>query len=189
MLVATDLQTANGLCLSFSLGAGSVLAVTGASGSGKTLLLRALADLDPVGGQVTLNGRACADGPGWAWRAQVTMVPAESAFWAPTLRDHLREDPGDLPDRLGLGPELLDAPVERLSTGERQRGALLRALLIRPAVLLLDEPTGPLDPATTTRVEAVLQDFVAQGGAIVLVTHDPAQAKRLRADRLELTPP
>ena len=67
------------------------------------------------------------------------------------------------------------------STGERQRLALARRSLVcrEPAVLLLDEPTGALDPASVAAVESLLLTRLRQGAAIVIVTHDPAQAQRL----------
>ena len=80
---------------------------------------------------------------------------------------------------LGLRTELLDAPVAQLSTGEKQRLALVRALLPNPPVLLLDEPTGPLDEVSVTQVETLLQQRLAGGTSILLVTHDPNQAIRL----------
>ena len=77
----------------------------------------------------------------------------------------------------------MDWSVARLSSGERQRLALLRVLANRPPVLLLDEPTANLDEATTARVEALLKDYRTLHGAGVLwVSHDPQQLRRV-ADR------
>ena len=87
----------------------------------------------------------------------------------------------DLAARLGLSAELFEGPVHRLSTGERQRLALVRALALDSPVLLLDEPTGPLDPESVGKVEALLQDRLAAGTTILLVTHDQRQAERLGA--------
>jgi ABC-type sulfate/molybdate transport systems ATPase subunit len=81
---------------------------------------------------------------------------------------------------------LFDAPLQRLSTGERQRLALLRALLRNPPVLLLDEPTGALDAASTALVEQELARRLADGLMLVLVTHDAQQAARLATRRFEL---
>jgi ABC-type multidrug transport system ATPase subunit len=88
---------------------------------------------------------------------------------------------------LGLAPALLDTEIERLSTGERQRLALVRSLARRPRVLLLDEPTGALDPDGVARVEALLREQLAAGMAILVVTHAGEQARRLaqRIFRLE----
>ena len=81
--------------------------------------------------------------------------------------------------RLSLAPSLLDAMVVQLSTGERQRLALIRALALASPVLLLDEPTGALDEKATSQVETVLRERLADGIAIVMVTHSPEQAARL----------
>ena len=70
-------------------------------------------------------------------------------------------------------------PADRLSTGERQRLGLLRAIVQNPRVLLLEEPTSALDPEATAKVEGVLREKLDAGVIIIMVTHDAAQAKRL----------
>lgn len=166
-----------------SLGRGTCAAITGASGSGKSLFLRMVADLDPNEGEVWLNEQARAAMPAPAWRKQVTYVAAESGWWAEIVIEHFplrrRDEIATLASSLGLRAELLDAPVAQLSTGEKQRLALVRALLPAPPVLLLDEPTGPLDEESVVRVEALLRQRMAAGTSILLVTHDPKQAERL----------
>src|SRR6185312_3699001 len=82
----------------------------------------------------------------------------------------------------GLVEGQFDAPVARLSTGERQRLAIIRALVLDSAALLLDEPTSALDTEDAMRVEAALQARLAQGCVIVMVSHDAGQAARLRAE-------
>jgi putative ABC transport system ATP-binding protein len=84
-----------------------------------------------------------------------------------------------LAEQLGLGAELLDAEVARLSTGEKQRLALIRALLLESPVLLLDEPTGALDQASVALVEAAIRDRLTKGVAVVMVTHDDLLGQRL----------
>jgi putative ABC transport system ATP-binding protein len=166
-----------------SLGRGTCAAITGASGSGKSLFLRMVADLDPNEGEVWLNEQARAAMAAPAWRKQVTYVAAESGWWAEIVLQHFphrgRDEIATLASSLGLRAELLDAPVAQLSTGEKQRLALVRALLPAPPVLLLDEPTGPLDEESVVRVEALLRQRMAAGTSILLVTHDPKQAERL----------
>jgi putative ABC transport system ATP-binding protein len=169
---------------------GSCAAITGPSGSGKSLFLRMIADLDPNEGEIWLNGRERASMPAPEWRKQVTYVSAESGWWADTVIEHFsataRSEIVALSARLGVRPDLLDAPVAQLSTGEKQRLSLVRALLPNPPVLLLDEPTGPLDEDSVTQVEALLQERLAAGTSILLVTHNPAQAERLGIRRYRM---
>lgn len=162
--------------------------MSGASGSGKSLFLRMIADLDPNEGLVRLNGKDRAAMPAHHWRKSIPYVAAESGWWAKTATDHFK--PADLKpakalaERLGVDAPLFDHPVERLSTGERQRLALVRALVLDSPALLLDEPTGPLDPASVQRVEDLLTERAAAGCVILMASHDPAQGLRLRARRL-----
>ena len=167
----------------FTVPSGTCTAITGPSGSGKSLMLRMIADLDPNDGEVWLDGQARASLPAPDWRKRVTYLAAESGWWTDKVGDHfaegMRGDVEMLAERVGLGRAQLDAPVIQLSSGEKQRLALIRALLVRPKVLLLDEPTGALDAASIARVEAILAEFTAGSGALILVTHDPEQAARL----------
>ena len=165
----------------FDLGAGEALGVAGPSGSGKTLFLRALADLDPNEGKLALSGETRAAMPAPRWRRRVTYVPSESGWWAESVREHFADWPAaaQTVESLGLAADCGDWPVARLSTGERQRLALARALVQEPDVLLLDEPTSGLDVQLTWTVEARLKEFLGAGGGLIFVTHDPAQARRL----------
>jgi putative ABC transport system ATP-binding protein len=173
-----------------SLGIGTCAAITGSSGSGKSLFLRMIADLDPNEGKVWLNGTERASIPAPEWRREATYVSAESGWWADTVIEHFarnkRSEVAGLAARLGLHSDLLDASIARLSTGEKQRLALVRALLLCPPVLLLDEPTGPLDEESVTKVEALLRERMASGISILLVTHDPNQAERLGDQRYRM---
>jgi ABC-type iron transport system FetAB ATPase subunit len=170
-----------------ALGPGGCLAVGGPSGSGKSLFLRMIADLDPNEGEVRLDGvpRETLSAP--AWRRKVPYVGAESGWWRVTPAEHFapadRAAAHELARRLGVRADALEDEVGRLSTGERQRLAIIRALVLASPVLLLDEPTGPLDPESVRLMEAVLQERLAAGTAIVLVSHDPEQAGRLGAER------
>jgi ABC-type iron transport system FetAB ATPase subunit len=170
------------------LKAGEAAAVSGASGSGKSLFLRMVADLDPNSGEVALDGRSRAAMSPTDWRGRAPYVAAESGWWRDRVADHFA--PGrlaaarQLGERVGLAAELFDGPVLRLSTGEKQRLAILRALVLDPPVLLLDEPTAPLDPESTRQVERVLKERLEGGMALVVVTHDARQAGRLGARHL-----
>lgn len=158
---------------------GGCVTVAGASGSGKTLLLRAIADLDPSQGEVLLDGRSRDTMTGPEWRRRVTYVAAESAWWAPGVEEHALDWPLPALQRLGFEPDVLQWEVQRLSSGERQRLALVRALAHQPDTLLLDEPTANLDHANTERVEQLIAEWRATGGCTCWVSHDPAQRARV----------
>ncbi|MDP9097185.1 MAG: ABC transporter ATP-binding protein [Pseudomonadota bacterium] len=167
----------------FTLRRGECLAVTGPSGAGKSLMLRMLADLDPHEGDALLDGIACSAMRASAWRRRVTYCAAESGWWLEEVGAHFAVVPTAAALRLNLRTDIFAQPVIACSTGERQRLALLRALQHDPAVLLLDEPTGALDREATEAVEALLAERRADGMAIVIVTHDDAQASRLATRR------
>jgi ABC-type iron transport system FetAB ATPase subunit len=165
------------------LASGECLAITGPSGAGKSLFLRMVADLDPNQGQMFLDGvdhRALA-AP--AWRRKVVYNAAEPGWWHERVADHFDGEAVEfvraMAPRLALAVSLLDDQVVQLSTGERQRMALIRALALASPVLLLDEVTGALDEDSTALVEAVLRERLAAGVAIAMVTHSAAQAARL----------
>jgi phosphate-transporting ATPase len=149
LLQVRDLRTNILKSASFSLATGECIAVKGTSGAGKTLLLRAIADLDPNQGLVSLEGRDRSTIPGPEWRRAVGYVPAEPGWWAETVGEHFGDwtAAAAVLTNLGLPEEAKSLEIARLSTGERLRLSLVRALIIRPKVLLLDEPTGASDVA------------------------------------------
>lgn len=166
--------------VNLTVGPGEVVCVSGPSGPGKSRLLRAIADLEPHAGRVALNGENRDALPAHAWRAQVMLVPAESQWWADRVGEHLAGPmPLDL-STLGFPDDASGWAVSRLSSGEKQRLALLRALSRKPAALLLDEPTANLDDHTTRRVEDWLLAEVAERGLMVIwVAHDAEQIRRV----------
>lgn len=188
MLRVQNLQRPGLRPTSFAVAAGECLAVMGASGSGKTLLLRALADLDPNEGLVELAGdtRESIDAPDW--RRRVCYLPAEAGWWTDHPREHFADwsKASAMLENLSLAVEIGDQPVMQLSTGERQRLALLRTLSLDPQVLLLDEPTAALDAEASVRVEALVQQRLHAGVAVIWVTHDLSQAKRMAKRVLQL---
>ena len=186
-LVAHALRTGPIERIDIALAAGSCLGVSGPSGSGKSLMLRALADLDPHQGDIRLNGAAQSDTSPTDWRRQVAWVAAESAWWADTVKEHFDHIDPSAWKALGFAPETADWEVRRLSTGEKQRLGLLRALQNEPQVLLLDEPTSALDASNTERVEKLISEYRSRtGAAVIWVSHDPAQLDRVSATRLDL---
>ncbi len=161
--------------------AGECIAIQGASGAGKSLLLRAIADLDPNEGKVSLDGQSRTVMSAPQWRRFVGLVPAESGWWAERVGDHFGAQAGlkELLDDVGMPQDALNWDVARLSTGERHRLAIIRCLALKPAVLLLDEPTASLDGEATDRIEGLLKRELNQGTTILIVTHDPEQASRI----------
>jgi phosphate-transporting ATPase len=169
------------ICVSFDLQDGECVALQGPSGIGKTLLLRAIADLDPNEGAVKLDGTPREAMPAPLWRKRVTYLAAEPGWWADVVQDHFSgwDDALPLVTRLGLPCSCGSWPVQRLSTGEKQRLALVRALMLRSRVLLLDEPTSALDPASAAAVESLIAERISDGTSVIWSTHDNAQARRV----------
>jgi ABC-type multidrug transport system ATPase subunit len=184
--------------VSFALAAGQCLFVSGASGSGKTRLLRALADLDPAEGTIMLEGAERSEMPAPEWRRLVRYVAAEPGWWAPVPRPHFSaeiEAVAPLVEVLGLERETLDRPLAQLSTGERLRLGLIRAVCGKPKVLLLDEPLAGLDHEASQRVEALIAAELDLGRIVVLVSHQRAAIQRraraelsIEAGTFRLTP-
>ncbi len=177
--------------VSLTVGGCEFVVVMGPSGCGKTtLLLAAGALLRPTRGQVLLNGQdpyAMSPGSRAQFRAvnigfvfqQFHLVPYLDVLdniLAPTLalggNGDVRARAVELAERFGLANRLRHVPAS-LSTGERQRVALARALFNRPKLLLADEPTGNLDEQNGQTVLRCLADFARDGGAVLLVTHEP----------------
>jgi len=175
--------------VSLDLAAGECAAVMGPSGAGKSLLLRQIADLDPGHGEAELAGRPRSRMRGYEWRRLVMYCQAEAGWWEDRVAPHFadRAAAAAIMGRLGLAEDKLDALVNELSTGERQRLGLVRALALAPRVLLLDEPTAALDQEATGRVEDELRRCLQGGAAILMVTHSADQAQRMarRSWRME----
>lgn len=169
--------------IDLELAAGECVCLSGSSGAGKSLLLRALADLDPHEGTVRLNGHDCLSLVPAQWRRRVGYLHAESQWWLDRVGAHF---PHGIPqglEQLGLPAQCMEWEVGRCSTGERQRLALLRLLANRPEVLLLDEPTASLDPTATAAAEALVAEYrTTHQAAVLWVSHDPGQIARV-ADR------
>jgi len=166
---------------SFELHSGECIALQGASGVGKSLLLRAIADLDPSEGVLKLDGVLRESMPAPLWRKKVTYVAAEPGWWAETVQEHFPvwDEAIPLIEKLGLPVACGTWNIRRLSTGEKLRLGLVRALMLGSRVLLLDEPTSALDANSTKIVESMIADRASMGAGIIWSTHDKAQAQRV----------
>jgi putative ABC transport system ATP-binding protein len=186
---------------SLALHAGDRAAITGPSGSGKSVLLRALALLDPLdGGDVRWHGNPISRHAMPRYRRNVAYVRQRPAMLDGTVEDNLRypyslrvyrdvsfdrERAAALVRAAGRSDDFLARRASELSGGEAQIAALVRVLQLEPEVLLLDEPTASLDPESSRAIESlVLAWFQAGDGgttqrAAVWVSHDLAQAQRV----------
>lgn len=173
--------------VSFTLQAGECVGLSGPSGEGKSLLLRAMADLIPHSGKIHLDGEECDHINPAQWRRRVGLLLAESHWWSDRVGDHFSEPDMAMVTALGFGEAVFDWQVSRCSSGEKQRLALLRLLANQPQVLLLDEPTASLDPDSVRRVESLIEKYRHEHGAPVLwVSHDPVQLGRVASRQLRL---
>jgi ABC-type iron transport system FetAB ATPase subunit len=173
--------------LTLAVESGQCMGLTGPSGAGKSLLLRAIADLDPHRGCVFLDGQACDQMSGPQWRRRVGLLPAENQWWHTTVGAHFPQLDEARVQAIGFTSEVMKWEVERLSSGERQRLALLRLLARCPQVLLLDEPTANLDKDNSAKVEALVTHYQLTYRAPVLwVSHDLDQLKRVASRLMSL---
>jgi iron complex transport system ATP-binding protein len=172
---------------------GELVALIGPNGGGKTSLLRAIAGADRTEGTVLIAGEALAPTPPARRPSLMTFLPASRELAWPIAardvialglprKDHARME--TLTDLLELRL-LADRPVNALSTGERARVLLARAMAPAPRLLLLDEPLSNLDPYWVLRFLEIVRDFVLDGEhSAIVALHDLDQAAQF--DRLIL---
>lgn len=175
-----------------TIGRGEILAIIGPSGAGKSTLLRLLNFLEaPAAGTLHFDGRPITYPAPLATRRRVTTVFQFAGLLNRSVLANItyglalrgEKAPAQVQEqwleRLGLS-HLAHQPAGRLSAGEAQRVALARALLLRPDVLLLDEPTANLDPYNVGLIENLIrEENNNQGMTVILVTHHIFQARRL----------
>lgn len=206
-VVRRDPRTAKTLLgpIDFSLLAGQRVALTGPSGSGKSVFMRALALLDPVDdGGLSWHGRRIERQAIARYRRHVAYVQQRPAVLDGTVEDNLRypyslrayrdarfdrEHAARLVAAAGKDEDFLSKRASDLSGGEGQVAALVRVLQLAPEVLLLDEPTASLDPQSARAIESLVQAWFDAGRAArasIWVSHDPAQAERVGERRLTM---
>ena len=182
-----DVGTSHLQVLSLEVESGECIGISGPSGMGKSLFLRAIADLDPHQGRIWLDEQEQSTVPATEWRSRVGLLVAESAWWAETVDEHFTSIDSTELQKLALNRECLDWSVERLSSGEKQRLALLRLLAMHPEALLLDEPTANLDADSVKKVESLIGDYRQKNKASVIwVSHDLEQIKRVTSRHYRL---
>ena len=183
--------------VSLHIARGEYVAIIGPSGSGKSTLMHLLGCLDaPNSGRYLLNGqdvsrlnpetlaRVRGEEIGFVFQGfqLLPRLTAEENVALPLLLCGVplkarMETARRLLTRVGLGERLRHTPAQ-LSGGQQQRVAVARALARNPAVLLADEPTGNLDAQSTADVLRLLEELHREGRTVVLITHDPAVARR-----------
>jgi len=181
--------------LSFSVAEGEIFGVLGPNGSGKSTLIRLISTLLlPDGGDIQVFGYDVVKQPMQVQRL-INRVSVEASFFkklSPMENlvygarlygmsgSEIRRRVEEILGRLGLERRSIHAPMEQMSRGMQQKVAIARALLSRPRLLLLDEPTTGLDPRSKREVQTVIRELNQQHGTtILLTTHDMLEADQL----------
>ncbi|CAB3716802.1 ABC transporter ATP-binding protein [Paraburkholderia rhynchosiae] len=189
----------------FALHAGDRVAVTGPSGSGKSVFLRSLALLDPLdAGCIVWHGAPVARAAIPRYRRNVAYIRQRPALLDGSVEDNLRYpfelrayrdvrfnrgQAASLVAQAGRGGDFLDKRASELSGGEAQITALIRVLQLAPQVLLLDEPTASLDPESSHAIEELVRAWFEaepRARASIWVSHDAAQAARMSERHLTM---
>ena len=179
--------------VSFSVDKGEIVVISGPSGAGKSTLLRCLNRLiEPDGGDIIFDGVSVFDMDVLELRRSMGFVSQVPVMFDGTVRDNLLFAPKLhgmnveedklvwILESVGLPSHYLDKPAHELSVGEQQRISIARALILKPKLLLMDEPTAHLDPENTMLVEDLIKKFNSELGiTFIIVSHNVEQARRL----------
>jgi len=166
--------------INIDISATNTVGISGDSGSGKSILLHAIADMIPHSGTLTLDDVLSTEMNPNEWRNKVGLLTTNSYWWSTKVSDHFESEDDDDFVALGLDYSIYHCDVARCSTGELQRLALIRLLANKPQVLLLDEPTANLDESNRYRVEELVHDYQQDHEVpIIWVSHDIGQLRRI----------
>ena len=165
--------------LSMQLNASEIVGISGPSGVGKSVLFKAIADLLPHQGEVSLDNQDKNHFTAPQWRKKIMIVPAESQWWFENVGEHFQTIDEKLFNQLGLDKRILSQHIHEISSGEKQRLALLRAIQYQPEVLLLDEPTANLDSNNSSIIENFVTNYVKNNKAALWISHNTQQIKRI----------
>jgi ATPase subunit of ABC transporter with duplicated ATPase domains len=134
----------------------------------------------PHTGKLFLDNTESKEMTGPEWRKKVGLLPSESSWWFDTVGEHFNSVEEKWFKALGFDGQVMQWEVSRLSSGERQRLALLRLICNRPKVLLLDEPTANLDSDNIMQAERFLSDYrLETESSVIWISHDIKQLKRV----------
>ncbi len=187
MLRLEELKIPNVEPINLTIEPGECLGLSGESGSGKTRLLRAIADMDEHGGQVYAEDIAQDQVKAHEWRRRVMLLPAESQWWFDTVGQHFSAQAKYI-EALGFGQEVMRWNISRCSSGEKQRLSILRMLSNCPRALLLDEPTANLDSSNIALVEDLIRSYLSKHNAVAIwVSHDASQLERVSQKQCHLS--
>ena len=187
-LATKDLSVLHVGPINIVLHEGECIGLSGPSGCGKSILLKAISDLLESKGEVSLHGETNNHVEAPEWRKSVQLIPAESLWWFNTVGEHFKKPINRAQlTFLSLNTDIAQQAVNQLSTGQKQRLALLRSLECKPTVLLLDEPTASLDKESTLQVEEFIQHYLKENKASALwISHNPEQLKRITSKQLTM---
>lgn len=195
--LSRQFEQGKSICVSGQLINGTILAIRGVSGSGKSTLLKILARLlRPDSGEVFFMGKNWLTFPPQEWRTRVHYVAQKPVLFEGSVADNLClpfslktiqqersfniEEANQFLERVLLPLSILSQPAQTLSGGEAARVSLVRALLLEPQVLLLDEPTAYLDSDSSKALMGLLCDWLREDSrGIIIVSHDPDDLEAL----------